>query len=157
MAPKRKLSGTIKPSASRRKTNRNADDSSAPGVIDDINAARASPAPIFKEEVEIAGLKTTSELPQRSKTKTALDRESDFDPDGEEDEEVLQAAISRPPPVYSSYIPLPWKGRLGYVSSPFVDYLMTKLLICVGLSQYIFKIFQSSCVQLKDVSYCFNH
>jgi hypothetical protein len=118
MAPKRKLSGTIKPSAFKQKTNGNTDDYSAPGVIDGINAARASPAPILKEEIETAGLKTTSELPRRSKTKTALDPESDFDPEGEEDEEVLQAAISRPPPVHSSYIPLPWKGRLGYVSSP---------------------------------------
>ena len=37
--------------------------------------------------------------------------------DGEEeaDEEEIQAALSRPPPVHSDYLPLPWKGRLGYV------------------------------------------
>ncbi|KAL2840191.1 UV-endonuclease UvdE-domain-containing protein [Aspergillus pseudoustus] len=40
--------------------------------------------------------------------------------DPESDEEVpieaeeLQEALSRPPPVNSSYLPLPWKGRLGY-------------------------------------------
>lgn len=29
-------------------------------------------------------------------------------------EELLEA-VARPPPVNSSYLPLPWKGRLGYV------------------------------------------
>lgn len=36
--------------------------------------------------------------------------------DEEADEEEIQAALSRPPPVHSDYLPLPWKGRLGYVS-----------------------------------------
>lgn len=35
--------------------------------------------------------------------------------DEEADEEEIQAALSRPPPVNSDYLPLPWKGRLGYV------------------------------------------
>lgn len=42
-----------------------------------------------------------------------------LDPNAEEDEEAgeeeIQAALSRPPPVNSDYLPLPWKGRLGYV------------------------------------------
>lgn len=40
------------------------------------------------------------------------------DPEAEEDEdanpEELREAMSRPPAVNSSYLPLPWKGRLGY-------------------------------------------
>lgn len=43
-----------------------------------------------------------------------------LDPEAEGDEEAgeeeIQAALSRPPPVNSDYLPLPWKGRLGYVS-----------------------------------------
>jgi UV DNA damage endonuclease len=35
--------------------------------------------------------------------------------DGLEDEEEVKEALSRPPPVNSDYLPLPWKGRLGYV------------------------------------------
>lgn len=35
--------------------------------------------------------------------------------DEEEDENGIQVALSRPPPVDSDYLPLPWKGRLGYV------------------------------------------
>ncbi|KAL4891557.1 UV-endonuclease UvdE-domain-containing protein [Aspergillus ambiguus] len=41
-----------------------------------------------------------------------LDPESDEDVPVEAEE--LQEALSRPPPVNSSYLPLPWKGRLGY-------------------------------------------
>lgn len=36
----------------------------------------------------------------------------------ESDEAKIQEALSRPPPINSSYLPLPWKGRLGYVSCP---------------------------------------
>ncbi len=43
--------------------------------------------------------------------------------DEEADEEEIQAALSRPPPVNSDYLPLPWKGRLGYVSfAQAIDY-----------------------------------
>lgn len=35
--------------------------------------------------------------------------------DEEADEEEVQDALSRVPPVDSDYLPLPWKGRLGYV------------------------------------------
>jgi UV DNA damage endonuclease len=43
-----------------------------------------------------------------------------LDPESEEDVplelEELQDALTRPPPVNSSDLPLPWNGRLGYVS-----------------------------------------
>ncbi|PYH91582.1 UV-endonuclease UvdE [Aspergillus ellipticus CBS 707.79] len=41
-----------------------------------------------------------------------------MDPESDEDVPIgadeLKDALSRPPPVHSSYLPLPWKGRLGY-------------------------------------------
>lgn len=42
------------------------------------------------------------------------------DPDGDEvgpveDVDTLKLEAARPPPVNSDYLPLPWKGRLGYV------------------------------------------
>ncbi|KAJ5488481.1 hypothetical protein N7539_003371 [Penicillium diatomitis] len=44
--------------------------------------------------------------------------ETALDPESEEDipvdDQELQEALGRPPPVNSSYLPLPWKGRLGY-------------------------------------------
>ncbi|KAJ5811337.1 hypothetical protein N7474_007638 [Penicillium riverlandense] len=44
----------------------------------------------------------------------SLDPESDEDVPV--DPEELKEALGRPPPVHSNYLPLPWKGRLGYVS-----------------------------------------
>ncbi|KAH0347131.1 UV-endonuclease UvdE, partial [Aureobasidium melanogenum] len=48
--------------------------------------------------------------------KTANDDMDDPEAEGDEeaDEEELSAALARPPPVNSDYLPLPWKGRLGY-------------------------------------------
>lgn len=46
--------------------------------------------------------------------------EASLDPESDDnvplDAEELKEALGRPPPVNSSYLPLPWKGRLGYVS-----------------------------------------
>ena len=50
------------------------------------------------------------------------DAESDID-DEEIDEAKIQEASLRPPPVNSSYLPIPWKGRLGYVSFELVQNL----------------------------------
>lgn len=44
----------------------------------------------------------------------SLDPESDLEVPVDADE--LKDALGRPPPVHSDYLPLPWKGRLGYVS-----------------------------------------
>ncbi|OAX78968.1 UV damage endonuclease UvdE [Emergomyces africanus] len=43
-----------------------------------------------------------------------FDPESNVDIPADVDE--VKEALGRPPPVNSSYLPLPWKGRLGYVS-----------------------------------------
>jgi UV DNA damage endonuclease len=48
--------------------------------------------------------------------------EKRLDPDGDdagpaEDVDVMKKEAARPPPVNSDYLPLPWKGRLGYVST----------------------------------------
>jgi UV DNA damage endonuclease len=43
-----------------------------------------------------------------------------LDPDGDdvvaEDLDAVKLEATRPPPVNSDYLPLPWKGRIGYVS-----------------------------------------
>jgi len=46
--------------------------------------------------------------------------EKRVDPDGDiagpvEDVDIMKKEAARPPPVNSDYLPLPWKGRLGYV------------------------------------------
>jgi hypothetical protein len=44
------------------------------------------------------------------------DLEDDFIPEAVEDQAQVFDVTARPPPVNSDYLPLPWKGRLGYVS-----------------------------------------
>lgn len=51
----------------------------------------------------------------RSEKEISMDPESDEDIPV--DPEEFKEALSRPPPVNSDYLPLPWKGRLGYVRS----------------------------------------
>lgn len=62
----------------------------------------------------------TTTKPKSTKVKKEPPKEMQFlDPEAEDleeaDEEEIQAALSRPPPVNSDYLPLPWKGRIGYV------------------------------------------
>ncbi|RAL03732.1 UV-endonuclease UVE-1 [Aspergillus ibericus CBS 121593] len=52
------------------------------------------------------------DVKEEPKNNVSMDPESDEDVPVEAEE--LQDALSRPPPVHSSYLPLPWKGRLGY-------------------------------------------
>ncbi|KAK4978426.1 hypothetical protein LTR66_010595 [Elasticomyces elasticus] len=68
-------------------------------------------------KAEIAGAGTALQTPSTKKSKTkGEDDPGDPEAEGEEeaDEEELKEALSRPPPVNSDYLPLPWKGRLGY-------------------------------------------
>jgi UV DNA damage endonuclease len=59
-------------------------------------------------------LADTGDTRENSALNVPIDPESDEDVPVEAEE--LQEALSRAPPVNSSYLPLPWKGRLGYVS-----------------------------------------
>jgi len=82
---------TAKPKAKASATKKNV-------VTDD---SKAKPATSVKDKKESA------------KEPQFLDPE--VEDDEEADEEEIQAALSRLPPVNSDYLPLPWKGRLGYV------------------------------------------
>ncbi|KAM3418581.1 hypothetical protein BST61_g4557 [Cercospora zeina] len=56
------------------------------------------------------------EAPATTTKKKPNDGADDPEVDGDEDAdpEEINEALSRPPPVNSDYLPLPWKGRLGY-------------------------------------------
>ena len=77
-----------------------------------------------KTTLEDAASNESKRTPAKTAKKEAINvKEPQFlDPEAEADEEAdeeeIQAALSRPPPVNSDYLPLPWKGRLGYVGAP---------------------------------------
>lgn len=82
-------------------------DSETVAMAVDPTTADAKPADILNGDVP----------PSAGRAEAALDPESDEDVPV--DAEELQEALGRPPPVNSSYLPLPWKGRLGYVRQKF--------------------------------------
>lgn len=68
--------------------------------------------------VEIAPSKPKSAPAAKKAAKKTVEAAAEADPEAEGDEdadpEEIKAALSRPPPVNSDYLPLPWKGRIGY-------------------------------------------
>lgn len=77
----------------------------------------AAPVKLEEEESNIHTIKS----PVENVTGPTADAEQGADPEDaeglEDDVGEVQEALSRPPPVNSDYLPLPWKGRLGYVSA----------------------------------------
>ena len=76
---------------------------------DEIKAFRAEQAAKKAAEVKVKKEDDVDEWDKR------------LDPDGDEegpaeDVDAIKLEARRPPPVNSDYLPLPWKGRLGYVS-----------------------------------------
>jgi UV DNA damage endonuclease len=74
---------------------------------------------------EIKAFKAEQAAKKASETKVKKEDADEWDqrqdPDGDdagpvEDVDVMKREAGRPPPVNSSYLPLPWKGRLGYAS-----------------------------------------
>ncbi|KAI7556086.1 UV-damage [Hortaea werneckii] len=73
-----------------------------------------------KVKQEEGGVAATEQaVGSKPPAKTQKPESNNVDPEaeGEEeipDEEEVKEALARPPPVNSDYLPLPWKGRLGY-------------------------------------------
>lgn len=83
-------------------------------------APKGAKAPPDKKANGVTAGKAAPKQADAAKVKKEPSKEPQFlDPDNdaleEADEEEIQAALSRPPPVNSDYLPLPWKGRIGYV------------------------------------------
>ena len=94
------------------------DEDDSDSALSDVPEMETPSKPIAKKtaakaKVTKAAAATT---PEKSKAKTSDPQDPEADEDVEADEEEIKEASRRPPPVNSDYLPLPWKGRLGYVS-----------------------------------------
>lgn len=81
----------------------------------------------------------------------------DLDEDGEapaEDADAVRREANRPPPVNSEYLPLPWKGRLGYVSTRILAAATT--LIPSGLLKYVSATVYTTSILIENVPHSLN-
>lgn len=90
-------------------------------IVDGASAGRLAPALKHRgyasggsDVIHLDRVLLTPEEDRGHAYETAKDEESET---GEELMETIKGA-NRPPAVNSDYLPLPWKGRLGYVSFP---------------------------------------
>lgn len=104
----------------------NGDSDSPLSDMSDMESPTKSKASPAKDSKKGGKAKATSAAPEAKSTRSAKTKKEaakepqflDPEADGveEADEEEIKEALSRPPPVNSDYLPLPWNGRrLGYV------------------------------------------
>lgn len=78
----------------------------------------------------------------------ANDIEADADDrEQEAEEELAERGAARPPPVNSNLLPLPWKGRIGYVGGNPNFCHARKLTVSAGLSQHVSSRSNPACFQ----------
>jgi UV DNA damage endonuclease len=100
----------------------------APNMSNGTVNGAATEAPAAKSKRKKAAMPQVKVEPEESKSVNRVAKNKPVpsentimadDPEAEEgleeDEVEIKEALSRPPPVNSEYLPLPWKGRLGYV------------------------------------------
>lgn len=89
---------------------------SIPSLVDDVSSlSDLSETELNSPPAKEQTPKTTKQAatPRQAVKETPI-ADPEADADEEADEEELKEAFSRPPPVNSDYLPLPWKGRIGY-------------------------------------------
>ena len=113
---------TKRPSTKREKANRTTVNTSTPldeAVPADATAA-GSKGKAAKQNKSRGKAEHNGITPSQVQNIAAGQKTEDdsFDPEAEGsdvvDEEETRETVARPPPVNSAYLPLPWKGRLGY-------------------------------------------
>jgi UV DNA damage endonuclease len=101
--------------------------------------ATAKTGAAVKKEKDDAVVEAT---PKKTPVKKAAKANDDMDdPEAEDFEEADEAEVNeasrRPPPVNSDYLPLPWKGRLGYVRFELNGRDQKLSLTVTGLLEYL--------------------
>lgn len=134
--------------------------SDPPNIASPVQAGRFKSKPagrvgiksrIADKSTEVqTGVQATTTKQQSAGGHQFLDPEAEGDE--EADEEEIQAALSRPPPANSDYLPLPWKGRLGYVRHDIFAASFAKFN--PGLFMYVSTLFKSAGLQLSNLPHC---
>ena len=94
------------------------DEDDSDSALSDVPEMETPSKPIAKKTAAKAKVAKAADAttPEKAKAKTSDPQDPEADEDVEADEDEIKEASRRPPPVNSDYLPLPWKGRLGYVS-----------------------------------------
>jgi UV DNA damage endonuclease len=133
-----KVNGGPKTPAKANGTNGNAKDEGSDSSLSEIEMPVPTPSKKQKKTPtkssiaakkgadEIKAFKAEQAAKKAAEGKIKKEEDGDewdkrLDPDEDdagpaEDVDVMKKEAGRPPPVNSEYLPLPWKGRLGYVS-----------------------------------------
>lgn len=115
-----------------------------------------------EEQEQVAAQEVDSEERGFTKNK-GIDPEDKRIDAPEESADVPERGAARSPPVNSAYLPLPWKGRLGYVSTPrsTSDAGFPLRLVCLiprlGLPQYLPALGQDASLLLPHLSHIEHH
>jgi UV DNA damage endonuclease len=98
--------------------------SSAVPPTSDAHASKGKRKKAVAPQVKAEPVETNGVSKIAPTENTGMAGDPEDEADGlEEDEVEVKEALSRPPPVNSEYLPLPWKGRLGYVSASYTRYM----------------------------------
>lgn len=127
--------------------------------IESLAKATAPPAKASKEDGKRKAAKASADgkpaAPAKAKKPDAKEPQFlDPEAEGEEepDEEEIKAALARPPPVNSDILPLPWKGRLGYVSY-YSSFRSRTHPDDLGMPEHIPSLLESTRFQLSNLPY----
>ena len=127
--------GSVAKSTGRRQALKSKQPQSAEENVDDSTAEKmGKPPPKTAPSSQAQGNGTNNAM-------SAADPEADNEE--EVDEEEVKQALSRPPPVNSDYLPLPWKGRLGFVRACQTSQSCV-LMNAEGLFEHVFAVLQSA-------------
>ena len=90
------------------------EDASTASPVSDIPDAEPPPPKSANKAAKPPKVPKSSTTPAVKKESKSEFADPEAEDEEEVDEEEVKEALSRPPPVNSEYLPLPWKGRLGY-------------------------------------------
>jgi hypothetical protein len=131
--------------------------SSSKIVAHPLNRSRSAPSRAYSQDLGREPRHRQEDMARATETPGPEAKPVDIlDEDIPVDPEELREALGRPPPVNSSYLPLPWKGRLGYVGYAVLDTIYPAddppILTWIGLFKYVPPLFNTLRILFSNMS-----